>query len=103
MGISLLSPVDEVTEETYKIKTKLAIKYKFLCSDWYKDIIHYLCFFSCLPSINRAKYRAQPYVIIEVKLYWKYPIGVLLLCLTEEETMEVIKEYRECLCGGHYS
>ena len=58
LGISLLAPVDEVTEETDQIKTKSAIKYKFLCSDWYQDIIHYLCLFSCPPSINRAKYRA---------------------------------------------
>ena len=86
LGISLLAPVDEVTEEIDQIKTKSAIKYKFLCSDWYKDIIHYLCFFSC-PPINRAKYKAlklkaQPYVIIEAKLHWKDPAVVLLLCLT---------------------
>ena len=108
MGISLLAPVYEVIEETDQIKTKSSIKYKFLYLGWYKDIIHYLCFFSCPPSIKKAKYRAlklksQPYVIIEAKLYWKDPAGVLLLCLTEEETMEVIKEYHECLCGGHYS
>ena len=58
LGISLLAPVDEVIEETDKIKTKSTIKYKFLYLDWYKYIIHCLCFFSCPPSINRAKYRA---------------------------------------------
>ena len=108
MGISLLAPVEEVTEESNHIQTKETIKYKFLCSNWYKDIIHYLCFLSCPSSINRAKYialklKAQPYVIIEAKVYWKDHAGVLLLCLTEEETIEVINEYHECLCGGHYS
>ena len=83
----MLAPVEEVTEEADHIQTKLAIKYKFLCSNWYKDIIHYLYFLSCPPSINRAKYRAlklkaQPYVIIEAKLYWKDHVGMLLLCLT---------------------
>ena len=33
LGIILLAPVDEVTEEIDQIKTKLAIKYKFLCSN----------------------------------------------------------------------
>ena len=104
----MLARLDEVVEETNKIKTKLAIKYKFLFSDWYKYIIHYLCFLSCPPSINRSKYRAlklkaQPYVIIDAKLYWKDPAGVLLLCLTEGESIEAIKEYHECLCGGYYS
>ena len=106
LGISLLAPIEEVTEEIDHIQTNSIIKYKFLYSDWYKDIIHYLCFLSYPPSINRAKYialkiKAQPYVIIEANLYWKDPVGVLLLCLTEEETIEVIKEYHECLCRGH--
>ena len=74
LGINFLAPLDEVDEETNQIKTRSAIKYKFLYSGWYKDIIHYLCFFSCPPSINRSKYRAlklkaQPYVIIDAKLY----------------------------------
>ena len=90
LGINLLAPIEEVNEETGDVQVKSAIKYKFLCSDWYKDIVHYLCFLSCPPSIDRTKYRAlklkaQPYVIIEEKLYWKDPAGVLLLCLTKEE------------------
>ena len=87
LGINLLAPLDELVEETNQINTKSTIKYKFLCFDWDKDIIHYLCFFSCPPSINRTKYgalklKAQPYVIINAKLYWKDPVGVMLLCLT---------------------
>ena len=96
MGISLLALVEEITEESNHIQTRATIKYKFLCSDWYKDIIHYLCFLSCPPSINREKYKAlklkaQPYVIIDAKLYWKDLAGVLLLFLTKGESMEVIK------------
>ena len=107
LGINLPAPLDEAIDETSQSSTKSAIKYKFLFSDWYKDIIHYLCFFSCPPSINRTKYRAlklksQPYVIIDAKLYWKDPAGILLLCLTEGESMEFIKEYHGNLCGGHY-
>ena len=33
LGINLLAPLDEVVEETNQIKSRSAIKYKFLCSD----------------------------------------------------------------------
>ena len=86
----------------------MKIRYKFLCSEWYKHIIHYLCFLSSPHSLDRTKYRAlkikaQPYVIVEGRLYWKDPAGILLLCLTEEKFTETIKDYHEGLCGGHYS
>ena len=79
-----------------------------MCFDWYKDIVHYMCFFSCPTSLNRTKYKAlklksQSYFIIEAKIYWKDPAGILLLCLTEGESIEVTKQYHESLCGGHYS
>ena len=78
LGINFLAPLDEVFDETSQSSAKSTMKYKFLCSNWYKDIIHYLCFFSCPPSINRTKYRdlklkAQPYAIVGAKLYWKDP------------------------------
>jgi len=42
-------------------------------------------------------------MIVEGSLYWKDPIGILLLCSTEEEFTGKIKDYHEGLCGGHYS
>ena len=30
-------------------------------------------------------------------------MGILLLCLTEDESTKTIKDYHEKLCGGHYS
>lgn len=42
-------------------------------------------------------------MIVEGRLYWKDPVGILLLCLTEDEFAETIKYYHEKLCGGHYS
>ena len=41
-------------------------------------------------------------MIVEGRLYWKDPVGILLLCLTEDEFIEIIKDYHEKLCGGHY-
>ena len=75
-----LALVDEKEAEESEGKQDLGMKirYNFLCSEWYKHIIHYLCFLSCLQSLDRTKYRAlkikaQPYVIVEGKLYWKDP------------------------------
>lgn len=86
----------------------MKIRYKFLCLEWYKHIVHYLCFLSCPQSLDRTKYRelnikAKPYVIAEGRLYWKDPVGILLLCLTKDEFTKTIKYYHEKLCGGHYS
>ncbi|MCY6525056.1 hypothetical protein, partial [Actinobacillus pleuropneumoniae] len=82
----------------------MKIRYKFLCSEWYNHIVHYLCFLSCPQYLDRTKYRAlkiksQPYVIVEGRLYWKDHVGMLLLCLTEDEFTEAIKDHHEGLCG----
>lgn len=58
LGINLLATLDEAIDESSQSSTNTTIKYKFLCSNWYKDIFHYLCFFSCPASLNRTKYRA---------------------------------------------
>ena len=110
LGINLLAPLDEeAAEESEREQDPgMKIRYNFLCSEWYKHIIHYLCFLSCTQSLDRTKYRAlkiktQPYVIVEGRLYWKDPAGILLLCLTEDEFTETIKDYHEKLCGRNYS
>lgn len=110
LGINLLTPINEeiIEEGEEKSNPGMKIWYKFLCSEWYKHIVHYLCFLSCPQSLDRIRYRAlkikaQPYVIVEGRLYWKYPVGILLLCLIEDEYIETIKDYHETLCGGHYS
>lgn len=58
--------------------------------------------------MDRTRYRAlkikaQPYVIVEGRLYWKDPVGILLLCLTKDESTKTIKGYHERLCARHYS
>jgi len=80
LGINLLTPVDEGTTEENDEKPDpgMKIRYKILCSEWYKHIIHYLCFLTCPQSLDRTKYRvlkikAQRYVIVEGRLHWKDP------------------------------
>ena len=78
----------------------MKIRYKFLCSKWYKHIFHCFCFLSCHQSLGRTKYgalkiKAQPYVNVEGRLYRKDLVGILLLCLTEYEFTETIKDYQD--------
>lgn len=110
LRINLLTPVNEeiIKKGEEKSNLSMKIRYKFLCSEWYKHIVHYLCFLSCPHSLDRKRYRAlkikaQPYVIVEGILYWKEPAGILLLCLTKDEITKMIKYYHERLCGGNYS
>lgn len=52
---------------------------------------------------SALKFKAQPYVIVEDRLCWKDHVGMLLLCLTEDEFTKGIKDHHEGLCGGHYN
>jgi hypothetical protein len=49
------------------------------------------------------KLHAVKYCIIEGQLYWKDPLGFLLLCLTEPETEDVINEFHKGACGGDHA
>ena len=49
----------------------------------------------CPPDMDRSKKRAfklkaAKYCIIENNLYWKDPIGILLICVNEEEAQRII-------------
>jgi len=77
------------------------IAFKYLFSEWYKHVVHYLLFLECPPSFDRAKYKAlrfqaKKFVISNVQLYWMGLVGVLLLFLTEEEIPKIINEFNGC-------
>ena len=83
------------------------IHVKYLTSPWYKEIVEYLLTLSCPMGCDKVKYRAvrmksQKYVIANGQLYWRDPLGILLLCLTENEVQDIMTEFHEGLCGGHY-
>jgi hypothetical protein len=84
------------------------IEDKFISSDWYKDIVTYLLTLKCPDELSSSKARtlklhAVKYCISEKKLYWKDPLGFLLVCLVESETEEVISQFHEGVCGGHHA
>jgi hypothetical protein len=46
---------------------------------------------------------AVKYCISESQLYWKDPLGFMLVCLFESETKKVINEFHEGVCRGHHT
>ena len=49
------------------------------------------------------KYKSTKYVLLEDQLYYKTFDGVLLKCLSQEESGVLIGEVHEGICGGHQS
>ena len=47
--------------------------------------------------------KSQKYIVANGRLYWRDPSGILLLCLTEDEVEDIMAEFHEGICGGHYS
>jgi len=79
-----------------------------MCSKWYKDIASYLLYLQFPPILDKSKYRclkleAMNFFISNDNLYWKDPGGMLLLCLTEEKTANIIDEFHVGICGGHHA
>ena len=67
------------------------INQKYLLSDWYSDIVKFLKYFQCptdisLKQCKALKLKSVKYCIINANLYWKDPLNILPLCLTENET-----------------
>ena len=79
-----------------------------MLSDWYKDIVNFLIHFECPTSFSKIqcktlKLKVVKYYIINANLYWKDPLNILLLCLTESETEGIIDQFHIGFCGGHYA
>jgi hypothetical protein len=78
--------LQEIDGQTYPNK----FEEKFMTSGWYKDIVFYLLNLKCPDGLTPAKYRtlklhAVKYCISDNQLYWKDPLGFLLVCLVERK------------------
>jgi hypothetical protein len=76
------------------------IEEKFASSDWYKYIVSYLLTLKFPSDLSPSKSRmlklhAVKYCISEIQLYWKDPLGFLLVCLVESETKKLINKFHE--------
>jgi hypothetical protein len=84
------------------------IEEKFASSGWYKDIVLYLLTLNYPSDLSPSKARtlklhAVKYCISKSQLFWKDPLGFLLVCLVESETEKVINEFHKGVCGGHHA
>jgi len=78
----------------------------FLQSPWYYDICFILLNMCAPPGLSRTKKRflkmkASKFSVIDNALFWKNHEGILLNCLTLNETDNVMKEFHAGDCGGH--
>ena len=48
------------------------------------------------------KQKATRFFILNEKLYWKEPRGVLLNCVDEQEAKKLIEEFHSGECGGNH-
>jgi hypothetical protein len=74
---------------------------------WYKDIIFFLQ--ELKPPDGMGKRKARDlnlkeviYFLIDQVLYWKDPLGVLLICLYPQEAQKIIFNFHGSMCGGHH-
>jgi hypothetical protein len=79
-----------------------------LNSKWNKDIIFYLrsgqFLISMTPKERRAlKMKSNQYVLIEKILFRRNYDGMLLRCVDEIKAQELIIEFHERICGGHFA
>jgi len=78
----------------------------FLQSPWYADICFILLNLFAPPGLSRTKKRflkmkALKFCVIDGALFWRNHEGILLNCLTMNETNNVMKEFHAGDCGGH--
>ena len=82
------------------------ISQAFLESPWYADITHVLLNLQAPLGLSRTKKRflkmkASKFCIIDNVLFWRNHEGILLNCLTLDETDKVLREFHAGDCGGH--
>jgi hypothetical protein len=74
---------------------------------WYKDIIYFLLKLRPPDGLDKNKVRALKlkaikYCLIDQVLYWKDPLGVLLIFLDPHEAERAITDFHDSLSGGHH-
>jgi hypothetical protein len=77
-------------------------------SEWYRDIIFYLRFGQFPVTMNpkerrTLKMKVNQYVLIADILFKSNFDGILLRCVDENQAQELIREFHEGICGGHFA
>ena len=97
-----------LTSHSFQLEAEAQVMLSFSTSHWYSDIIYVLQ--NVHEPIGLSKTRARSiklksakFCILNEYLYWKYPRGVLLNCLLEDEAQLIMEEFHKGDCGGHHS
>lgn len=98
LGINMINTLDE--QQEFPDPT---LEEKFQSSPWYSDILYVLTHLNAPPELSKTKARflklkARNYCILNEKLYWKSPNGLLLKCFPESEIDKIKQEFH---VGGH--
>ena len=77
-------------------------------SKWYKDTVFYLKFgqfpISMIPKEIRAlKMKSRQYVLIVEILFRRNYDGIFFICVDEKKAQELMREFHEGICGGHFA
>ena len=81
---------------------------QWLDHHWYPDIIFFLQNLTCLEHIKGHKTRslrlkAVIYCITQEGLGWINPDGIILRCVNEKESKQLLTKFHSGFCGGHYT
>lgn len=76
--------------------------------EWYSDIIYFLQNLTCPNHLVNQKRRAlrlkaSKYCIIQDGLGWRNPDGLVLRCVNQNKSKELMNEFHSGFCGGHYA
>ena len=102
LGIKFLEPCIDIIAQ----QEEGQVHPDFLTSSWYKDIVHVLLNLQAPSELSKTQARSiklkdAKFCILNKFLYGKYPGGILLNFLLEEEAKQKIKEFHSGDCGGH--
>jgi hypothetical protein len=76
--------------------------------EWYRDILFYLRSrqfpFTMKPKERRTlKMKSNKYVLIVDRLFRRNYDGILLRCVDEKKSRDLMREFHEGMCGGHFA
>jgi hypothetical protein len=85
----------------------LQLVYIYLSSPWYKDIVYFLQNLQAPPNFDKSKIvslklKSMNYCIFNQELFWRDPNIILLKCVDEGESKQIVTYFHKGFCGGHH-
>lgn len=103
-----MAEIGQIEEhETAELEDKQLVAENLASCSWYAAIINFLLRLEVPSEFSQSqarnlKLKAKKYCINDSLLYWRDPSEVLLRCLDEEQSIEVMQQFHDNMCGGHH-